>query len=115
MNTLELNIGLLVEHTMKEWDYELAKMYVNNEIHTTHLMLTKLLKGTYEGQEQSTLYVKTNVGHDLTILEWWVKRLCVILEQTCIAMVFNGIGYLIYHPRYKGEKYQFDEQYFVRP
>lgn len=114
MNTVELNIGLLVERTMQEWDYDLAKSMVD------WIVMTKdreyhLLKGIYEGQEQTTLYVKTEAVPELTTLKRWTQELCVVLEQTCIAMVFNDIGYLIYHPRYKGEKHQFDEQYFVRP
>lgn len=42
-----------------------------------------------------------------------IERLCVTLEQDAIAIKIDGIGYLVYRPDYVGERYSYDERFFI--
>lgn len=66
--------------------------------------------GEYEGADEPTFvgvldYININ----------FVETLCQIMTQECIA-IFNhdtNEGELIYDPLFNGEKYTFDEKYFL--
>ena len=40
-------------------------------------------------------------------------NLCVLLEQDAIAFKVDEVGYLAFNPLYKGEKFEFNEKYFI--
>lgn len=66
--------------------------------------------GQYDGAEEPTF-----VGVLDYINKSLVEALCEIMTQECIA-IFNhdtNEGKLIYDPLFNGEKYQFDEKYFL--
>jgi hypothetical protein len=40
-------------------------------------------------------------------------NLCVLLEQDAIAFKVDEVGYITFNPSYEGEKFKFNEQYFI--
>lgn len=66
--------------------------------------------GEYEDNEEPTF-----VGVLESITSNHVEALCEIMTQECIA-VYNHdtkVGELVYSPLYEGDKYEFDEKYFL--
>jgi hypothetical protein len=67
--------------------------------------------GIYNGAIEPTLAIAYDDSIDNTTIE----TICLLLTQTCIAVKRDGIGELVYVPDYTGEKYIFDEQFFITP
>ena len=66
--------------------------------------------GDYEGDVEPTF-----VGVLDYINNKFVEALCEIMTQDCIAIYNHDteVGELVYNPLYEGEKYDFDEKYFL--
>ena len=68
--------------------------------------------GHWDGDEPTAILVI--VSDDEFDAEGICKNLCKLMTQTAIAMRTDGDeGKLVYHPDHTGEKYEFDEKYFI--
>ena len=68
--------------------------------------------GQWDGDEPTAVLVVSSDdefdAHGICI------NLCKIMTQTAIAMRTDGEdGKLVYHPDHSGDKYEFDEKYFI--
>jgi hypothetical protein len=73
----------------------------------------KIADGEYVNNTEPTVvaYGQTMMDNDqiVSVLE----RLCILMTQECIAVMIDGVGYLVYDPSFEGERYEFDKQYFL--
>lgn len=108
MNKIEINIGLNNNHfPAEEIIRDLKSCFFHSEVET------QVQTGEWEGGEEPTLIVEllTEVG-EIEIREF-VLFYTVLLTQDAIAFRFNGEGELVFNENYTGERYPFDEQYFL--
>ena len=68
--------------------------------------------GQWDGCEEPTCVVSIEMDGDV---REFVERLCGWTTQTAIAVKVDGVGDLVYEPSYQGERYTFDERYFITP
>ena len=71
--------------------------------------------GKYEDEHEPTLVVHiespyARTGHFITKIE----ELATILTQNCIAVSTDQFDLLVYAQNYNGQRYKFDNQYFIR-
>ena len=109
MNTIKLNIGLE------------NNPYSHREI-SSYLQLTcgiEILSreevGEYNGESERTLVSLNHSHDDVEITLETVKLMTELFTQDCIAVKINDVGYLVYNPEYKGEKFEFNNEYFIEP
>lgn len=121
MNTLvTLNIGLNNNpFTAQEIAEHFQEFYASRGA----IIETFVGIGEYVKNPEPTLVVK--ISTDLRSWVWWkseVRELTIIYTQECIPVRVestdsNGIKTrnqeLIFNPDYKGERYEFDEKYFI--
>jgi len=107
MNKIEINIGLG------------NNPFTSDEV---KLFLVKLLGkctqiqlqvGEWEGADEDTLVFEIYTDIELDELREYIDFMTIIFEQDAIAFRFNGTGELVFHEDYKGERYPFDEAYFL--
>ncbi len=103
-----LNIGLnnnplsqeeIISNLQK--DYEIIK--------------TSYAIGKYEDEAEPTLIVELNNPYART--SHFIKKieeLATILTQNCIAVSTDQFDILVYSQNYNGQRYKFDNQYFIR-
>lgn len=69
--------------------------------------------GVYNGVEEPTAviicYTVMTNGDIIKMTE----SLCEQMTQECIAIKIDNIGHLVYRPDFEGERYEFDEKYFL--
>lgn len=68
--------------------------------------------GIYKGSEERALvgYFETSSEENLVeALVYWCKD----LKQEAIAYKLNGVGAIAFNPNYTGEKFPFDQQFFI--
>lgn len=63
--------------------------------------------GEYLGDVEPTLVIAYD-EEDIDI-EW----MCVWMTQECIASKVNGKGMITFNPTYNGEKFEFNQSYFI--
>ncbi len=75
----------------------------------------------YDGNEERTLILSGNHrtikgGGQHRVVEDETDTLCTIFDQECIAVKsgwFNEKKTLVYNRRFKGDKFEFNDEYFV--
>lgn len=72
--------------------------------------VVKYAVGQWDGCEEPTCVVSIEMYGDV---RQFVERLCGWTTQTAIAVKVDGVGDLVYEPSYEGERYTFDERYFI--
>lgn len=109
MNTIKLNIGLennpytyqkVVE--LIDWTYGKSK-------------ISRQQTGEYNGEPERTAVFLTESSYNVNKILRAVEVLTEIFTQECIAVKINDVGYLVYNPEYKGEKFEFNNEYFIEP
>ena len=68
--------------------------------------------GKWDGVSEPTCVVSIEMDGDV---REFVEGLCGWTTQTAIAVRIDGVGDLVYEPSYEGERYVFDEDYFISP
>lgn len=116
MYNLELNIGLNVGNTEP-----------TNQLILTHNTLAeyfsfkfsnfRIESGSWASEEgiieERVLIREVNVGQMTKFaIHIILETMCETLNQDAIAYKLNGIGDIAYNSSYKGERYQFNEEYF---
>lgn len=63
--------------------------------------------GEYVGEVEPTLVI----AYDEDDID--IEEMCVWMTQECIAAKVNGKGLMIFNPGYDGEKFEFNQDYFI--
>jgi hypothetical protein len=111
MNTIKLNIGLNVGTT--EPKNQLKDTFfavINSELNVTD---NKVDAGKYIEMNERTFICEALTKLDLPEFTAFITFLCDTLNQECIAYKYNGIGYLTYASNFEGDKYEFNQDYFI--
>jgi len=107
MNKIEINIGLGNNpFTLDEVQF----MVVHRLGKCTQ---TQLQVGEWEGADEDTLVFEIYTDIELDELREYLDFMTIVFEQDAIAFRFNGVGELVWNENYKGERYPFDEKYFL--
>lgn len=72
-----------------------------------------VVDGEYNGDCEPTLVVRALFSYHPIILGCIIESMTEDLTQECIAYKIGGKGVLKYNPSYHGDRYDFDEQYFI--
>jgi len=103
MNKIEINIGLNNNPIPAN---EIIKFIGGEFEHNIQV-------GKWEGADEPTLVIEFTRDIEYYRIVLLVQRMTVLLTQDAIAFRFNGEGELVFNGNYKGERYPFDEQYFL--
>ena len=68
--------------------------------------------GEFIGSDEPTLVGEFVIGSNVDVKAIF-RALADIFTQECIAIKIDGIGSLEFRNDYTGERYQFDEKYFI--
>jgi hypothetical protein len=108
------NIGL----TTKEG----AKIYVVAVVNELLSKLRLKLKqvstsaGTWDGVDSPTLVAVCEVedaDHDLSFITKYAEDIAFTFGQDCVALDYMGSGMLVYQAGFKGERVDFNREYFI--
>lgn len=102
---VRLNIGLNNNPYSEDEVIKAVKMFIDVD-------RTMIVNGEYNGEEEPTLVVVGLTTHSHGVVTDFVKAMCRVFTQECIPYKM-GKGELVYHPLYDGDRYDFDEQYFI--
>lgn len=111
MNKVILNIGLNVGN-------EEPTKQLNKTLQLISAPLFKVVSvkvhenSEYNENGERCLVVYMNHSLPIEYLKAAIETVAELLQQQCIAVKFNGIGFLAYDENYKGERFDFVEKYF---
>ena len=109
MNTVKLNIGL----ENNPYTYQKVDAFINWTYGIPRV--ARQQTGEYNGEpERTAVFLTSSIDNVETILKT-VETLTELFTQDCIAVKINDVGYLVYNPEYKGEKFEFSNEYFIEP
>lgn len=109
-NELKLNIGLnnnplLVNEILEHIKY--SGIFIDNEFnHSVDL-------SEYKNEIEQTLIIEGLTSFKLSKCVDIIERLCSVMKQDCIATKIDNNDLLIYSETYKGEKLEFNNNYFI--
>ena len=113
MKEVIFNIGL----NDNPFDFEGVKRKLSNMNSYEHNIFLNddfvLRDSVYNGKYEPTLVCSGKYYGRLSALVNIVECLCKTFGQECIAVKWQGVGYLVYNVKYKGEKYTFDNNFFI--
>ena len=69
--------------------------------------------GEWDSSEEPTLVIEFYSVVSMAGMLSSVSTLTRVLTQDAIAFRFNGVGELVFNENYTGERYPFDENYFL--
>jgi len=72
-----------------------------------------VVDGEYNGDCEPTLVVTALTHHHPILFDAIVESMTEDMTQECIAYKIGGKGVLKYTPSFDGERYEFDERYFL--
>ena len=110
MNTIKLNIGLENNLYSFEEVHKIIPRYISY-LNYTYRQQT----GEYNGEPERTFVASFEHGASDKIILDIVEYLTTIFTQDCIAVKINDVGHLVYNPEYTGEKFEFNNEYFIEP
>jgi hypothetical protein len=108
MKTIQINIGL----NNNPFTYEQVKEYF--ETHKDYRLMACYEKDmTFQGGIEPTFVamMEYNYRYESKILAYF-EILCSVMTQESIAISTDSMEVLAFNPRYDGERYRFDPQYF---
>ena len=76
---------------------------------------TEQVNGEYLGEVERTVVVDAKYDGTPAQFKKYIEELSAGLTQEAIGTTFDGTGDLVYDPKFKGEKYTFDPEFFVAP
>lgn len=109
-NKLQLNIGLnnnplLVNEILEHIKY--SSLFIGDEFnHRVDL-------SEYKNEIEQTLIIEGLTSFKLSKCVDIIERLCSVMKQDCIATKIDNNDLLIYCETYKGEKLEFNNNYFL--
>lgn len=108
MNKIEINIGLNNNPATAESITIFLNAYFRGRDFKTDIQV-----GEWEGGDEPTLVVEVLSTESQLVISELVEDLVDICTQEAIPFRFNGEGELLFNDNYKGERYPFDENYFL--
>jgi hypothetical protein len=108
MNKIEINIGLNNNPKTAERITHLLNLYFGGRELKNQVQI-----GEWEGADEPTLVLEVFSTHTQLVISELVEDLIVLCKQDAIPFRFNGVGELVFDEDYKGERYPFDEAYFL--
>ena len=115
MKRATINIGLSNNTLTKE---NILKYFATRP--RTEIKRWRVVKGTYKGNEEETLYISIITEDSLQPFLFWLELLCIATNQECIAYKFEDVKILmdltkgvIMNPTMHLEEIKFDEKYFI--
>jgi len=121
MKYTTFNIGL----NNNPFNYEHLARFINNAFGSTNESVqVQLRNGTYESNAEPTAVVRVAHSSEYQDDRWaelMARTLCALLTQECIPYRHRQVNYpsitvidsLVYNDNFEGERYQFDEAYFL--
>ena len=103
---LRLNIGLNNNPHDFKTILEVVALFMTIDSHSIE-------DGEYEGQDEPTLVVTGLTDRSFDVIKDILTALSLDLTQDCIAFKLGGQGDLAYRSDWTGDRYEFDEQYFI--
>lgn len=108
MNKIEMNIGLNNNPSTAERLTGALQSYFEGST-----VRTQVQTGEWDGGDEPTLVVELYNDISEFELREFVVFNTIALTQDAIAFRFNGVGELVFNDNYTGERYPFDEKYFL--
>jgi len=108
MNKIEINIGLNNNPVTAESITIFFNLYFRGREFNTDIQV-----GEWEGGDEPTLVVEVLSTESQLVISELVKDLVDIFTQEAIPFRFNGVGEMVFNDTYTGERYPFDEKYFL--
>ena len=110
MYTYSLNIGL-ENNTLNRYQIEELINYIFN---SNGRIYSRQNIGEYNGNPENTLIlVIAGTTWDQHKVREFVQLLCTLLTQECIPVKSPGYKELIYNSNFEGEKFTFNDDYFI--
>jgi len=103
---LRLNIGLNNNRYSVEELLEALGDFMDIDSHF-------IAEGEYNGDDEPTLVATGLSDLSLDIVQLNVSLFSMLANQDCIAFKLGGQGDLAYRSDWTGDRYEFDEQYFI--
>lgn len=69
--------------------------------------------GQWEGNDEPTLVITALTTDSFEDFEKYVEQLTQHFTQQAIAFKYGGKGVLTYNPSFTGERYEFNDEYFI--
>ena len=110
-NRIKMNIGL-ENNPIDNINGIIKKLQSDKRV---RLGTTEQVTGEYEGNPERTVVVDAKFDGTASQFRDYIEKLNADLTQEAIGVQFNGRGSLIYDPKFKGDRYTFDPQFFVQP
>lgn len=107
MNYIKLNIGL--ENNPKTIS-ELTDLLKIKWIVINNLAIKE---GEFNGNPERTLVIEGETKLKKEFILKMIEHICKVATQESIAVKINGEGILVFNPEYKGERYEFNENFFI--
>jgi len=108
MNKIEINIGL----NNNPATAQSIIIFINGYFRGREVK-TDVQVGEWEGADEPTLVVEVFSHESHLVISELVEDLIDACTQDAIAFRFNGDGELVFNDNYTGERYPFDEAYFL--
>jgi hypothetical protein len=120
---IELNIGLKIGNVGK-LNVAILKGIIEAKygflLAENEAFKYQIREGEFLGITEPTLIVEFYADSNAKIenLPTLTKSLCIETYQNCIPFLVNFIeiepyGFLVYNPKFEGQKYEFDHKYFL--
>jgi hypothetical protein len=115
------NIGL----NNNPFNYEQLALFIDNAFkRTNESVQIQLRNGEYQSNAEPTAVVRVTHSFEYQDAEWAeliTRTLCMVCTQECIPYRHRQVNYpsisitdsLVYNDNFEGERYQFDEAYFI--
>lgn len=114
MQDFILNIGLNVGYIEPKTQLDRTIYHLNNVfVGTFKDTLKQGNNGSYWGNER-VLIVEGKTGLSVEEFSKVVENLCFLLSQDAISFCLGTVCEIIYSEGYEGERYKFEEKYFLR-
>ena len=108
---IQLNIGL-ENNPVDNIEGIIKKLQSDKRV---RLGSTEQVNGEYNGEQERTVVVNAKFDGTARDFRAYIESLSSDLTQEAIGAKYNGNGALIYDPKFKGDRYSFDPQFFENP
>lgn len=111
-NVLELNIGLLRNtdkqpNKVTDIDNNITEFFGKHDF--------KLVNAVGDWGSEETYVARIELNHNNPkLVTSLLKSLCRTFKQDAIAYMLNEVGYMAFNHSYKGERFEFNINYFER-
>ena len=109
ITTKTLNIGL----ENNAYSVEEITSILQKKLGILTYLKTRIHSGQWNSKPERTLIVQFDSAHAYSFIIALIEELCEIFTQEAIAVKSGHYGVLVYNQNFAGEKFTFDNQYFI--